>query len=388
MQHILPLYKAQPGQGLSTPNAASSPMMPSGQGSLRHLPPKTAALMTSQSMMPPGSPLSQKNDQALTTPSKSDAGPGRLVAPTGSQPHSRMSSGNYTLPGGYSPFLETVDRDIKNNHLTPMRLPSSLTTEDFTRAVAVATVSALRHQGSIVGNQLGSATKRDRSAGGGVVTGGAITGQKEEEDEGHGGHEAPEWTRGISAGVLLGCTLLYALIAEILVDVVDVVLHGSGIDEKFLGLTLFALVPNTTEFMNAMSFAMNGNIALSMEIGSAYALQVCLLQIPAMVAFSAIYDPAKLGEVVDTFTLIFPRWDVIAIILSIFLLTYTYIEARSNYHRGSILMLAYVVLVMGFYYAPPRRSEDNLDALHDGMVFPAAEAVKMGFMTSISKIWG
>ena len=49
---------------------------------------------------------------------------------------------------------------------------------------------------------------------------------------------------------------------EILVDVVDVVLENSGIDEKFLGVTLFALVPNTTEFMNAMLFAMQGNIAL------------------------------------------------------------------------------------------------------------------------------
>lgn len=53
-----------------------------------------------------------------------------------------------------------------------------------------------------------------------------------------------------------------AWVTEILVDVVDVVLEGSGIDEKFLGVTLFALVPNTTEFMNAISFAMNGNIAL------------------------------------------------------------------------------------------------------------------------------
>jgi len=44
--------------------------------------------------------------------------------------------------------------------------------------------------------------------------------------------------------------------------VVDVVLEGVAIDEKFLGLTLFTLIPNTTEFMNAMSFAMNGNIAL------------------------------------------------------------------------------------------------------------------------------
>jgi len=34
---------------------------------------------------------------------------------------------------------------------------------------------------------------------------------------------------------------------------------------------------------------MNGNIALSMEIGSAYALQVCMLQVPALVLFSAVF---------------------------------------------------------------------------------------------------
>ena len=39
-----------------------------------------------------------------------------------------------------------------------------------------------------------------------------------------------------------------------------------------------------------------------MEIGSAYALQVCLLQVPAMVAFSAFYAPEKMGSVAETFT--------------------------------------------------------------------------------------
>jgi Ca2+:H+ antiporter len=156
---------------------------------------------------------------------------------------------------------------------------------------------------------------------------------------------------------------LYAGIAELLVDVVDVILEGSGIDEKFLGVTLFALVPNTTEFMNAISFALNGNIALSMEIGSAYALQVCLLQIPAMVAFSAFYAPERMGEVATTFTLIFPRWDVVVIILSMFLMTYTYIEAKSNYHRGSILILSYLVLTAGFFFAPADDME--IDKGHD-----------------------
>ena len=168
-----------------------------------------------------------------------------------------------------------------------------------------------------------------------------------------GGHDAPNWGRVKSAVILLGATLLYAIIAEILVSTVDVVLESVDIDEKFLGITLFALVPNTTEFLNAISFAMNGNIALSMEIGSAYALQVCLLQIPALVLFSAVHgryiDPADLMD--HTFNLIFPQWDMVTVILCVFLLSYMYGEGKSNYFKGSILVLTYLVIVMGFYLA-------------------------------------
>ena len=64
-----------------------------------------------------------------------------------------------------------------------------------------------------------------------------------------GGHDAPNWGRTKSAVILLGATVLYAIIAEILVNTVDVVLQNVDIDEKFLGITLFALVPNTTEFL-------------------------------------------------------------------------------------------------------------------------------------------
>lgn len=64
-----------------------------------------------------------------------------------------------------------------------------------------------------------------------------------------GGHDAPNWSRTKSTIVLLGATILYAVIAEILVNTVDVVLENFDVDEKFLGITLFALVPNTTEFL-------------------------------------------------------------------------------------------------------------------------------------------
>ncbi|EON96758.1 putative calcium permease protein [Phaeoacremonium minimum UCRPA7] len=181
----------------------------------------------------------------------------------------------------------------------------------------------------------------------------------------HGGHDAPNWSRLKSAVILMGATILYAIIAEILVDTVDVVLEGFAIDEKFLGITLFALVPNTTEFLNAISFAMNGNIALSMEIGSAYALQVCLLQIPALVLFSAIYPMKLPSPDVDlahyTFSLLFPQWDMVTVILCVFLLSYMYGEGKSNYFKGSILLLSYFVVVVGYYLSG--YSEES-DAVH------------------------
>ncbi|KAI6355370.1 hypothetical protein MCOR25_008212 [Pyricularia grisea] len=174
---------------------------------------------------------------------------------------------------------------------------------------------------------------------------------------GHG-HDAPNWSRLKSSVILMGATVLYAIIAEILVDSVDVVLEGYSIDEKFLGITLFALVPNTTEFLNAISFAMNGNIALSMEIGSAYALQVCLLQVPALVLYSAFYSPTTPpvegpeGDLAHyTFSLLFPQWDMVTVILCVFLLSYMYGEGKSNYFKGSILLLSYLVVIIGFYFS-------------------------------------
>lgn len=181
---------------------------------------------------------------------------------------------------------------------------------------------------------------------------------------GHGGHDAPNWSRLKSSIILMGATVLYAIIAEILVDTVDVVLESFEIDEKFLGITLFALVPNTTEFLNAISFAMNGNIALSMEIGSAYALQVCLLQIPALVLFSAVNPVGVPVEDVAryTFSLLFPQWDMVAVILCVFLLSYMYGEGKSNYFKGSILLLSYLVVLVGFYFSSFGASLENNEA--------------------------
>ena len=75
------------------------------------------------------------------------------------------------------------------------------------------------------------------------------------EQEG-GGHDAPNWSKMKSSVILVTATVAYAIIAEVLVKTVDTILENVDIDEKFLGLTLFALVPNTTEFLVRSSYAL------------------------------------------------------------------------------------------------------------------------------------
>ncbi|KAJ2812649.1 hypothetical protein H4S07_001257 [Coemansia furcata] len=204
------------------------------------------------------------------------------------------------------------------------------------------------------------------------------------EGGGHGGgHNAPNWSKAKSAFILCACTVVFSLIAEVLVDTVDVVIQGLGIREKYIGLTLFALVPNVTEFMNAIAFAIQNNIALSIEISNAYTVQVALLQIPILVFFSAFYgvpDFVNIPPVVGamrsavtswltgspaeghlptdpsayTFALLFPQWDLTAILFCVFLLTYMLIEGKANYFKGSILCLSYAVWMVSYAFEPIR----------------------------------
>ncbi|KAJ3179540.1 hypothetical protein HDU85_004813 [Gaertneriomyces sp. JEL0708] len=211
---------------------------------------------------------------------------------------------------------------------------------------------------------------------------------EEEEEESHG-HDHPNWSILRSSIILLVCTVLYSLIAEVLIGSIDYVIEGSGIGEKVLGVTLFAIVPTITEFYNAIAFAMNNNIALSLEIGSAYVMQVAMLQLPVMVAFSAVYfggahlpsfttptdaapgsrisvafntlytslttrseTPQEPAPAAEAFTLVFPRWDMYTVLFGTFLLTYVYIEGKSNYFKGSMLLVAYFVLVGSYFFVP------------------------------------
>jgi Ca2+:H+ antiporter len=113
-----------------------------------------------------------------------------------------------------------------------------------------------------------------------------IVNNAEEDDE----SQAPEWSIPFSCIFMLISTLLYALIAENIVHELEDTISALKIHQAFLGLTFIALVPAITQIINAIKFALHDQIALSVQIGSASAIQISLIQIPVLIVMSAIIN--------------------------------------------------------------------------------------------------
>ena len=65
---------------------------------------------------------------------------------------------------------------------------------------------------------------------------------------------------------------------------------------------------------------------------------------------------------------------MITVILCVFLLSYVYGEGKSNYFKGSVLLLTYVVVVIGFYLSGYSNMDtigvDRFDTLAIGLNRP------------------
>ena len=64
---------------------------------------------------------------------------------------------------------------------------------------------------------------------------------------------------------------------------------------------------------------------------------------------------------------------MVTVILCVFLLSYMYGEGKSNYFKGSILILSYLVVLVGFYFS----GFNNVDVM-DGTVRFAVQGYGRG----------
>ena len=145
--------------------------------------------------------------------------------------------------------------------------------------------------------------------------------------------------------------VLFALVAHVLVATVEPATKALGLSRSFAGMTLIAVIPNTTSFVNAVRFSLENRIRLSIEIGCSVATQVGLLQIPLLnllVMSPFIQQP----DDKPAFTTVFGGLQVFFLIFASLINSFVLFAGQANYFQGVCLMIIYVIIICAFYFAP------------------------------------
>ena len=153
------------------------------------------------------------------------------------------------------------------------------------------------------------------------------------------------WSLRTAVAVLLGATVITALIAEILVHAIDVFSEDIGVSEFFLAAVVVAIVGNAAEHGGAVVVAYRGKIKLAAEIALASSAQVAVFLIPAVALLSWLIDPLALS---------FRQVEIAALAGATLLAGALLYDGRSSRLKGAVLVAGYVGVAVAFFIAGDR----------------------------------
>lgn len=152
------------------------------------------------------------------------------------------------------------------------------------------------------------------------------------------------WSRARSLTVLLTATVLVALMSEFLVGAVEEASKALGLTEVFVGVILVAIIGNAAEHSTAILVAMKNKMDLALNIAIGSSMQVALFVAPVLVFASYAF-----GKPMD---LLFTPLEVVAIVVSVGVVSLIAQDGESNWMEGVLLLAVYTILGLTFYILP------------------------------------
>jgi Ca2+:H+ antiporter len=146
------------------------------------------------------------------------------------------------------------------------------------------------------------------------------------------------------AGVLLASTIAVAIESELLVESLDVATEQLGLTPLFTGVILLPIIGNAAEHATAVTVAMKNKMDLSVSVAVGSSLQIALFVAPVLVLAGWF-----MGQPMD---LDFNPFELVAVIVSVIIANSISSDGQSNWLEGMLLLAAYVVLGLAFYFHP------------------------------------
>ncbi|KAG2216839.1 hypothetical protein INT45_009465, partial [Circinella minor] len=156
--------------------------------------------------------------------------------------------------------------------------------------------------------------------------------------------ELPSTTLAFSTVLLIAVAGLVSMHADYLVGAIEGVVDQWGINQTFVGIILLPLVGNAAEHVSSVTFAMKNKMNLCIGVALSSSLQIGLLVTPVLVIAGWI-----IGQ---PMTLFFEDFETVILFASVLIVNYLIQDARSNWLEGALLLAAYAIVALAFWFHP------------------------------------
>lgn len=114
----------------------------------------------------------------------------------------------------------------------------------------------------------------------------------------------------------------------------------------FVGVVVVAVVGNAAEHYSAVQMAWQGKMEVSVQIAVSSSTQIALFVAPVLVFASLLMGhPHPLD-------LHFTPLEVVAVLLSVFVVSLVSNDGEANWLEGAMLLALYLILALAFYNLP------------------------------------
>jgi len=160
------------------------------------------------------------------------------------------------------------------------------------------------------------------------------------------GGEEEEAELGLSTGgaisVLLVSTAMVAACSESLTGAVEGVTKSLGISESFVGIVLLPIVGNAAEHLTAVTVAVKDKMDLSVGVALGSSTQIALFVVPFTVLAGW-----SMGVPMDLDFTVLPA---AVMLLTVLIVGSTVTDGRSNWLEGAMLIAAYILIAVAFWF--------------------------------------
>ena len=152
------------------------------------------------------------------------------------------------------------------------------------------------------------------------------------------------WSKKRAVALLLGTTVVVALMSEVLVGSIEEASSVLGLTELFVGVIVVPLVGNVAEHVVAVQVAAKNKMDMAMEIAVGSSLQIALFVAPMLVFASLLMG--------NPMTLVFNSFELITLGSAVAIAAFISQDGRSHWLEGVQLVVVYVIVAMAFFFLP------------------------------------